>query len=91
MSANFWLWLLLILNSANYFYVGRAFVSQPRHRYPRLFWNAYVQMVALIFPMAAYVALVVVGFLFTDIGWRVLTASIVACVFLAVRPRFLGP
>ena len=91
MSASGWLWVLWMLNTALYYYVGRAMVSQPRHRHPRLFWNANVKVIALIFPMAGYIALVVAGFLVTDIGWRILAGSFGAYVLLAVRPRFLEP
>ena len=91
MSASGWLWVLWVLNSALYYYVGRAMVSRPRHQHPQLFWNPNAKVIALMFPLAAYIALVIAGFLIADIGWRLLAASLGAYALLAVRPRFLEP
>ena len=90
MTSNSWLWVLFGINTAIYYYVGRAVVSRPYHELPLFFYGSNMQnklLVVLCLPQIGYLAIVVAGFFLTDSGWWLLTASAVAIVVLAVRPR----
>ena len=88
MTSNSCLWVLFGINTAIYYYVGRAVVSRPYHELPFLFLGHPNRVfVAVFLPPTGYLAIVVAGFFLTDSGWWLLTASAVAVVVLAVRPQ----
>ena len=86
------LWIVAAVNTAIYIYVGRVVVSRPRHLRPMLFWSPTMLYIAGVGPPSVFVTLVVAGFAFTDSGWSLLVACVIAYGAFAVRPaRDLSP
>ena len=81
------LWFALAVNSAVYVYVGRAYISKPRHEHPVLFWNPHVARLAVGLPPSMFVAITVAGFVLTDSGWWLLIVSALVYVGFSVRPN----
>ena len=87
MSTETILWIIYGVNTAIYYYVGRAVISQPRYNLPQLFWNPRVALAAAWLPLFGFLSISVAGFLVTDNGWWFLGACAAAFFVLAVRPR----
>ena len=77
---------MFAVNTGIYIYVGRFVTSKPRHLHPRLVWNPTMLWLAVVGPPSVFIALVVAGFAFTDSGWSLLFASVIAYVVFSVLP-----
>lgn len=86
MDIPVFLWAVLAINTTVYVYVGRFVISRPQHLRPMLFWNPTILVMAGVAPPSVFVALVVVVFAFTDSGWSLLIAAVIAYVAFPVRP-----
>jgi hypothetical protein len=80
------LWILFAVSTALYWWVGKVFVSQPKHNHPQLFWNQTVAETFVIAPLLGLGAVAVGGFVFTTNGWWFLGAAVAAFLLLGVRP-----
>lgn len=80
------LWILFTVSAGLYWWVGKVFVSQPKHNHPQLFWNPAVAETLVTAPLLGLGAVAVGGFLFTTSGWWFLGAAVAAFVLLGVRP-----
>lgn len=82
------LWILFVVSAALFWWVGKAFVSQPRSNHPGIFWNSMVAKILVIAPLLGLGAVAVGGFVFTASGWWFLGAVVAA--FLLLSPRTVG-
>jgi hypothetical protein len=77
--------VLQVVNLLLYGWVARVFMSQPQWNHPAIFHNAVIRNVLVMGPLAAMVALVVCGFLFTHSPWLFLGLTVAGWVALSPR------
>jgi hypothetical protein len=89
MSTEALLWAALGATAAVYYGVGRGIVARPRWDLPRIFWHRGIVALAVFFPLAGFVSVIVAGFALTYTGWRYLVGAVAIFFFFAVRPRIM--
>jgi hypothetical protein len=84
---NIVLGLAFVMIAALHWWVAKAYLSQPRQNHPMIFWNPVRAAGLVIAPQVGFVLLVVLGFMFTNIGWWLLGVSVVTFIVLASRAK----
>lgn len=85
-SIDIILWVLFGFFTAIYWWVGKIYISQPRFKHPRIFWNPISAKALVLTPQIGFLLCVISGFVYTSNGWWYLSAFIVSFVVLAPRP-----
>lgn len=81
------LWIVFAVSAILFWWVGRSFMSQPDYNVPEVFRNPVIGKLLVLTPQIGFLAVAILGFVFTEIGWWYLGAVIVATVLLSSRPR----
>ncbi|MFE8073524.1 hypothetical protein QQM79_20955 [Marinobacteraceae bacterium S3BR75-40.1] len=81
------LWVIFVVSSGLYWWVGKIFISQPDYNVPQIFRNPMAARTFVLFPQLGFVAVVISGFVFTEHGWWFLGAIIGAVVLFSSRPQ----
>lgn len=81
------LWVIFIISSGLYWWVGKSFISQPDYNVPMIFRNSIVGKSLVLLPQLGFVCVAIGGFVFTENGWWFLGAVIGAAVLLSSRPQ----
>lgn len=81
------LWVVYGVSAIVYLWVGKSFISQPDYDVPPIFRNPVVGKFLVLAPQLGFLAVVILGFVFTDNGWWYLGAVVAAVVGLSSRPQ----
>lgn len=86
MLAELLIALLLIMTTGLYWWLGKVYIGQPKHNHPAIFWNRRAATMLTHTPDIGFLAVSVLGFLFTDYGWSFLIAVFVSAMIFRARP-----
>jgi hypothetical protein len=81
-----WIFIILqILAIKVNLWVYNAYIMQPKHNHPAIFWNPFARELLLRIPLLATFGLVVGAFIFTDYGWQFLLFTVILWLWMGYR------
>lgn len=81
------LWVVFAVSAILFWWVGKSFMSQPDYNVPEIFRNPVIGKLLVLTPQLGFLAVAILGFVFTEDGWWYLGAVIAATVLLSSKPQ----